>query len=69
MSVGKHSYACVRVGTVTEHTFFFYAQNFKQTVPRQPFGLGIHLLKRLFTALAGQGNLMATVKSKVCTPF
>lgn len=23
MGVGKHSYACVRVSTVTEHTFFF----------------------------------------------
>lgn len=57
MGVGKHSYACVRVSTVTEHTFFFMLK------------IGIHLLKRLFTALAGQGNLMATVKSKVCTPF
>lgn len=60
MSVGKHSYTHVDICFGNWAHVLFYAHNFEQTVCRQPFGLGIRLLKMLFTALAVQGTLMAT---------
>lgn len=66
MGVGKPSYTRVHVSSVTEQTLSFTLTIFNKL---WPFGLGIHLLKMLFLALAGQGDLLAAGKSKVCPSF